>query len=89
MSQFRAKTLTKRNLVREMLFASAVVAHSSEEIQKLIDRFAHAAAQFSLKINIKKTECLYQPVKQRERRGEGEGEGDQRLGQTRREGCSN
>lgn len=64
-SQFRAKTLTKRNLVREMLFAddSAVVAHSSEEIQKLIDRFAHAAAQFSLKINIKKTECLYQPVK--------------------------
>ena len=64
-SQLRAKTLTKRNLVREMLFAddSAVVAHSSEEIQKLIDRFARAAAQFSLKINIKKTECLYQPVK--------------------------
>ena len=64
-SQLKAKTLTKKNLVREMLFAddSAVVAHSAEDIQKLIDSFAKAASQFSLKINIKKTECLYQPVK--------------------------
>ena len=48
-----------------MLFAhdSAIVTHCSEDMQYLIDQFAKAAAQFSLKINIKKTECLYQPVK--------------------------
>ena len=48
-----------------MLFAndSALVAHGVSEMQLLVDRFARAAAQFSLKINIKKTECLYQPVK--------------------------
>jgi len=62
-SQLKAKTRTK-NLVREMLFAddSAVVAPSAEDIQKLIDSFAKAAAQFNLKINIKMTECLYQPA---------------------------
>ena len=48
-----------------MLFAddSALVTHRAEE-KKLVDNFARAASQFSLKINIrKKTECLYQPVK--------------------------
>ena len=64
-SQFKALTLTTINLVREMLFAddSAIVTHSSEDRQYLSDHFAKAATQFSLKINIKKTECLYQPVK--------------------------
>ena len=48
-----------------MLFAddSAIVTYRSEDMQYLNDKFAKAAAQFSLKINIKKTECLYQPVK--------------------------
>ena len=32
-------------------------------MQQPVDRFAQTAEQFSLKINIKKTECLYQPVK--------------------------
>ena len=64
-SQFKAKTLTTRFLVREMLFAddSALVAHTAEDMQMLVDCFARAASHFSLKINIKKTECLYQPVK--------------------------
>ena len=39
------------------------MAHGASEMQLLVDRFARAAAWFSLKINIKKTECLYQPVK--------------------------
>ena len=62
-SQFRAQTLTTRTLVREMLFAddSAIVSHSPEIMQRLMDRFAKAAKQFSLNINIKKTDCLYQP----------------------------
>ena len=32
-------------------------------MQSLMEKFARAASQFCLKINIKKTECLYQPSK--------------------------
>ena len=48
-----------------MLFADdiALVAHDAKSMQRLVDRFSSAADQFSLKINIKKTECLFQPVK--------------------------
>ena len=48
-----------------MLFAddSALVAHDAKSMQRLVERFSSAADQFSLKINIKKTECLFQPVK--------------------------
>ena len=62
-TQFKAQTLTTKMLVREMLFAddSAIVAHFAEVIQSLLDKFSKAAKQFSLKINIKKTECLHQP----------------------------
>ena len=44
-----------------MLFAddSALVAHDVESMQLLVDRFLFAADQFSLKTNIKKTECLF------------------------------
>jgi len=64
-SHFKAKTKTCQKIVREMLFAddSALVAHDAETMQRLVDRFSKAAEQFSLKINIKKTECLFQPVK--------------------------
>ena len=64
-SQFKALTPTTINLVREMHYAddSAIVTHRSEDMQYLTDQFAKAATRFSLKINIKKTECLYQPVK--------------------------
>ena len=48
-----------------MLFADdiALVAHSAEDRQSLVEKFARAANQFSLEINIKTTECLYQPSK--------------------------
>ncbi|PFX21781.1 hypothetical protein AWC38_SpisGene13705 [Stylophora pistillata] len=64
-SHFKAKTRTTRYLVREMLFVddTALVAHNAADIQLLVDDFARAAAQFSLEINIKKKECLLQPVK--------------------------
>ncbi|PFX13797.1 hypothetical protein AWC38_SpisGene22091 [Stylophora pistillata] len=64
-SHFKAKTLTTRYLVREILFAgdTALVAHNAADIQLLVEEFARAAAQFSMKMNIKKTECLFQPVK--------------------------
>ena len=61
-SHFRAKTKTTRILMRELLFAddSALVAHSAEEMQKIVDAFSDASKKFGLKINIKKTEVLYQ-----------------------------
>ena len=63
-SHFKAKTRTTMHLVRELLFAddSALVAHSASEMQSLVTSFTATAELFSLKINIKKTECLFQPA---------------------------
>ena len=68
-AHFRAKTKTTRKLMRELLFAddSALVAHSDEEMQKKVDAFSNASKKFGLKINIKKTEVLYQPNSTRTR----------------------
>ena len=62
-THFRAKIKNTHILVRELLFAddSALVAHSAEEIQRIVDAFANASSKFSLKINIKKTEVMFQP----------------------------
>ena len=48
--------------MRVLLFAddSALVAHSAEEMQQIVDAFCNASKKFGLKINIKKTEVLYQ-----------------------------
>ena len=53
-AHFRAKIKTTRILTRELLFAddSALVAHSAEEIQKIVDAFSDASKKFGLKINI-------------------------------------
>ena len=61
-AHFRAKTKTI-NIVRELLFAddNALIAHSAEEIQGIVDAFANASSKFGLKINIKKTEVMFQP----------------------------
>jgi len=68
-AHFRAKTKTTRILTRELLFAddSALVAHSAEEMQKMVDAFSVASKKFGLKINIKKTDMLYQPNSTRTR----------------------
>ena len=49
--------------MRELLFAedSALVAHSAEEMHKIVDAFSDASNKFSLKFSINKTEVLYQP----------------------------
>ena len=53
-AHFRVNTKTTRILMRELLFAddSALVAQSSEEMQKIVDAFSNASKKFSLKINI-------------------------------------
>ena len=40
--------------MRELLFVddSALIAHSAEEIQRIVDAFANASSKFGLKINI-------------------------------------
>ena len=55
--------------MRELLFAddSALVAHSAEDMQKIVDAFSNASKKFGLQINIKKTEVLYQPNSTRTR----------------------
>ena len=55
--------------MRELLFAddSALIAHSAEEMQKIVDALSEASKKFGLKINIKKTEVLYQPNSTRTR----------------------
>ena len=68
-AHFRVKTKTTRILIRELLFAddSALVAHSAVDRQKIVDAFSDASKKFGLKINIKKTETLYQPNSTRTR----------------------
>ena len=55
--------------MEEMLFAedSALVAHSAEEMQKIVDAFSDATRKFGLKKTIKKTEVMYQPNSTRTR----------------------
>ena len=62
-TQFKSVRSTKRALVRELMFAddTAFVAHDHADAQEIISRFAQSAKQFGLKINIKKTEVMYQP----------------------------
>ena len=62
-AHFRAKTKNIRILMRDLLSAddSALVAHSAEEMQQIVDAFSDVSKKFGLKINIKKTEVLYQP----------------------------
>ncbi|XP_063588823.1 uncharacterized protein LOC134765962 [Penaeus indicus] len=58
-----AKTKTTQILARELLFVddSALVAHTPEQMQRVLDAFSSASKRFGLQINIKKTEVLFQP----------------------------
>lgn len=62
-THFKARTKSIQVLIRELLFAddSALLAHSPQEIQRIVNAFSEASKKFGLKINIKKTEVLYQP----------------------------
>ena len=55
--------------MRELLFAddSALVDHSAEAMQKILNAFSDASKKFGLKTNIKNTEVLYQPNSTRTR----------------------
>lgn len=63
-NQYKSITRTRKVLVRELMFAddTAFVAHSHDDAQEVVSCFARSAQAFGLKINIKKTEMLYQPA---------------------------
>ncbi|PIK42917.1 hypothetical protein BSL78_20220 [Apostichopus japonicus] len=61
-ARLRAKTKITRVLIRKMLLAddAALVSHTSDGLQRLMDQFAHACKEFVLTISIKKTEVMTQ-----------------------------
>ena len=57
-----ARTKTIEELITELLFADdcALLAHTEEALQHIVNRFSDAAKNFGLTISLKKTEVLYQ-----------------------------
>ena len=58
-----ALTKTIEELITELLFAydCALLAHTEEALQHIVNRFSDTAKNFGLTISLKKTEVLYQP----------------------------
>ena len=58
-----ASTKTIEELITELLFADdcALLAHTEETLQHIVNRFSDATKNFGLSISLKKTELLYQP----------------------------
>jgi len=57
-------TKINEQLIMELLFADdcALVAHTEQALQHIVDCFAEAARAFGLTISLKKTEVLHQPA---------------------------
>ena len=62
LARLRAKTKVREVLIRDILYAddAAVVAHTQEELQSLMDCFSQACKDFGLTISLKKTNVLGQ-----------------------------
>ena len=62
LSRLRAKTKVREVLIRDMLFAddAALVAHSVEQLQRLMDGFSTASSILGLTISLKKTNVVPQ-----------------------------
>ena len=63
-ARLRAKTKTRSILIRELLFAddAALVCHSQEDLQAMLNRLHRACEKFSLDISVKKTVVMTQNV---------------------------
>ena len=61
-SWFKSARKTRNILVQEFMFAddTAFVAHKYQDAQEIIICFLKSAKGFGLKINLKKTEVMYQ-----------------------------
>ena len=60
------QTKVRQVLIREMLLAedAALILHTEEGLQKLIDQFAQACTEFGLAISLKKTNIVGQEISQ-------------------------
>ena len=58
-----ARTKTIEELITELLFVDdrALLAHTEEALQHIVNHFSDAAKNFGFTISLKKTEVLYQP----------------------------
>ena len=62
LARLRAKSKVREAVIRDVLFAddAALAAHTEDELQRLIDRFAKACDEFGLTISLKKTNVMAQ-----------------------------
>ena len=62
--RMNAKTMVSEVLVRELLYAddADLVAHSAEDMQEIMDRFANACTKFGLTISLEKTKVMFTPA---------------------------
>ena len=63
--RFMTKSKTVTTKLRNLLFADncALVAHSADDMQEIVNSFfSKAAISFGLQRNIKKMECMFQPI---------------------------
>ena len=60
LARLKAKTLVRKVLVRELLFAddAALVSHTEEGLQCMLSKFADACKEFGLTISIRKTQVM-------------------------------
>ena len=58
-----ARTKTIEELMTGLLFADdcALLAHTEEALQHIVNRFSNAATNYGLTVSLKKTEVLCQP----------------------------
>ena len=63
LKRLQGKTKTSSLLIRDLLYADdcALIAHSFEDAQLIVDNFSRACCRYGLTISIKKTEVLHQP----------------------------
>jgi exonuclease III len=64
LSRLRSSSKVLEALIQELLYADdcALEAHSQQEMQRIVDKFADSAKNYGLTINIQKTEVMYQPA---------------------------
>ena len=60
LARLKAKTLVRKVLVRELLFAddAALVSHTEDGLQCMLNKFSDACKEFGLTISIKKTQVM-------------------------------
>ena len=63
--RLKAKIEVTKSLDRDLLYADncAIVAHSEDSLQRLVDSLSVATERFGLTMSIKKTEVMFQPAK--------------------------